>query len=152
MNGHKILILEETPKTPSIDFNRMTGELIMSGKSIPENSAKFYEPLMEWINDYILSPPATTNLRLNLEYFNTASSIWIVKMIRQLGRIDDPEKVLVIHVYINEEDVDSFDDGEINDIVNTLTEDLVKPSISVYVKVCITNDEGTPVKERIVYI
>ena len=39
----KNLFIEPTPKTPQIDLNHLTGELIFSGKSIPENAAKLYE-------------------------------------------------------------------------------------------------------------
>ena len=74
------ILIEGNRRNPHIDFNRYTGELILSGKSIPENAAKVYEPLLLWIEEYIQSPRPTTNLRLNLEYFNTATSIWLASM------------------------------------------------------------------------
>jgi hypothetical protein len=56
MKEFQNLILEQTPKTPQIDLNHLSGELIFSGKSIPENAAKVYEPLLNWVTDlhYIL--------------------------------------------------------------------------------------------------
>ena len=75
MNKLTNFSIDATTKTPQIDFNNFTGELILSGKSIPENAAKLYEPALEWINKYIINSKPVTNLRLNLEYFNTASSI-----------------------------------------------------------------------------
>ena len=35
----KNLFIEPTAKTPQVDLNYLTGELILSGKSIPENAA-----------------------------------------------------------------------------------------------------------------
>ncbi len=42
----KNIYIEATAKTPHIDLNPMTGELIFSGKSIPENPAKLYESIV----------------------------------------------------------------------------------------------------------
>ena len=75
------LFIEPTAKTPQIDLNPITGELILSGRSIPENAAKVYENILNWITEYAKSPRYTTNLRFNLEYFNTSSSIWLAKIV-----------------------------------------------------------------------
>jgi hypothetical protein len=56
--------LEPTPKTPQVDFNQITGELILSGRSIPENAAKLYEPILDWIKKYIVQARPITNLAL----------------------------------------------------------------------------------------
>jgi hypothetical protein len=39
------LIIEQTEKTPQIDLNRLTGDLLFYGRSIPENATKLYEPI-----------------------------------------------------------------------------------------------------------
>jgi len=79
MKEIKNIFQDSTEKAPQVDFNYLTGELILAGKSIPENATELYEPIYSWINDYIKNARPTTNLRLNLEYFNTASSIWLAK-------------------------------------------------------------------------
>jgi hypothetical protein len=43
MNKIKNIFIEGTAKSPQIDFNQLTGELILFGKSIPENAAKVYD-------------------------------------------------------------------------------------------------------------
>ena len=43
------LFIEQTQKTPQIELNQFTGNLIFSGKSIPENAAKVYEPVLNWV-------------------------------------------------------------------------------------------------------
>lgn len=73
MNELQCLIIEQTPKTPQIELNQLTGDLVFSGKSIPENPAKVYEPVLNWVTEYILKANQTTNLILDLQYFDTAS-------------------------------------------------------------------------------
>ena len=42
----KDLSLEGSTKTPTIDF-KSDGELLIKGRSIPENSIEFYKPLID---------------------------------------------------------------------------------------------------------
>jgi hypothetical protein len=100
MKDFQSLIIEETPKTPLIELNPITGDFIFSGRSIPENAAKVYEPILNWVSEYIQSARPTTNLRLNMEYFNTSSSLWLAKILKVLVRISDPDYVLIIHLYL----------------------------------------------------
>lgn len=66
--------LEGTPKSPRVDFNASTGQLIISGRSIPENAREFYRPLIDWIEQYGQNPKLNTVFDVCLEYFNTSSS------------------------------------------------------------------------------
>ena len=104
--------IESTVKTPQIDLNHLTGELIFSGKSIPENAAKIYEPVLTWIKQYALKAKPITNLRLNLEYFNTASMMWLSRILNILKKINDPEYILYVHLYMPVEEYDEMNDIE----------------------------------------
>jgi hypothetical protein len=53
MTEFKSLVIEGTPKTPQIELDPFTGDFIFSGKSIPENAAKVYEPVLKWVSEYI---------------------------------------------------------------------------------------------------
>ena len=64
---------EGSAKTPVVEFSS-NGELLLKGRSIPENSIEFYKPLIEWLESYSESPNSTTVLSVQLEYFNTSSS------------------------------------------------------------------------------
>jgi len=99
MKELKNMFIEQTEKTPLVDLNHMSGELILSGKSIPINAPRIFEPILDWVNEYIRNPKQTTNLRLNLEYFNTASSIWLAKIVKALTGISKPDSVLILHIY-----------------------------------------------------
>ena len=47
----KELVIKGEAKTPTINFNFLSGELLISGRSIPENSVEFYEPIISWLCD-----------------------------------------------------------------------------------------------------
>jgi hypothetical protein len=142
---------EPTDKTPMIDFNQMSGDLILSGRSIPENAAKIYEPLLAWTNDYVKNSCVITNLRLNLEYFNTATSIWISKIVKALCGIENPERILFIHVYFNIEDFESIEDVK-DDIIQFTNVLITNESLSVGYKIYGTDEDGKILKESMVFI
>lgn len=106
------LHLEGTPKTPSVKFTD-DGMLELSGKSIPENSVEFYQSLYDWIDQYAQQPKASTNIKVQLEYFNTSSSKCLLDVFRKLENIQKSgkSKVLVTWMY-EEEDEDMMEAGE----------------------------------------
>lgn len=146
------ILTEGTTKTPQIDFNQHTGELILSGKSIPENSARVYEPLLEWITDYLKSPCNITNLRLNLEYFNTSTSLWLAKMVSALSKINREDCILFIHMYFDIEDFDSMEVEDIKDTVIQLVDNIGEGKVSIGVKTHGTDTNGRILKESMIYI
>ena len=56
MKELKNLLVEATDKTPLIDLNFLSGELILSGRSIPINAPRIFEPVLEWVNEYTRNP------------------------------------------------------------------------------------------------
>jgi hypothetical protein len=148
----KSLYIEPTAKTPQVDLNHLTGELILSGKSIPENAALVYENVMKWVVEYIKSPRHTTNLRLNLEYFNTSSAIWLAKIVQALCTIKDSEDTLMIHLYFPIEDFDNMDVDDIKDELHPLIHLIGNPTVSLGIKIYGTDDKGEVLKEAMVLI
>jgi hypothetical protein len=152
MNELKNILKEATEKTPQVDFNFLTGELILAGKSIPENATGMYEPLFNWINEYVKVSRPTTNLRLNLEYFNTASSIWLAKIVKTLSRIENPDHVLFIHLYFGIEEFDNMDVEDIKDALVHIVDVIHNSNISIGIKIYGTDDNGAILKESMVLI
>ena len=152
MTELKKLFTESTPKTPQVDFNALTGDLILSGKSIPENATRIYEPILEWVRTYTQNPRNTTNLRLNLEYFNTATSIWLTKIVRTLGEIDDPEKILMVHLYFDIEDFDEMESEDLRDILQPITDIISQSKISIGAKLYGVDDKGKIIKKNTVLL
>jgi hypothetical protein len=147
------LFIEQTPKTPQIDLNQFTGNLIFSGKSIPENAAKVYEPVLNWVTQYVLKARPITNVRLDLEYFNTTSTIWLLKILKVLIRINEPDYVLILHFYLPIDEYDEMNDfDDIKDAFSPI-EDILHGTIpSIGIKLYWTDDKGVIVKDVLVFL
>jgi len=148
----KNIFIEPTVKSPQIDFNHLTGELILSGKSIPENAAELYESVLKWVLEYCKNPRHTTNIRFNLEYFNTSSSIWLAKIIKALCSIQDSEYILMVHLYFNIEDFDEMEADDIEVELQPIMHMIGDPTVSLGIKIYGTDDKGEILKESMVLI
>jgi hypothetical protein len=153
MNELKTLLIEGTAKTPQIELNEITGDLIFSGKSIPENAGKVYEPILKWATEYIKDPRPVTNIRLNLEYFNTSSLLWFTKILKALIQINVPDYVLIVNLYMSVEEFEDIED--FNDIKDTFLpiSNITQSQIScIGIKLFGTDDNGEILKETIVFM
>jgi len=148
----KSYFVEPTVKTPQIDLNHLTGELIFSGRSIPENAADLYENVLKWVLVYIKNPRHTTNLRFNLEYFNTSSSIWLAKIVKALSSIQESEYTLLIHLYFNIEEYDNMEVEDLKDALSPIIDMIGTPGLSMGIKIYGTDETGEILKESIVLI
>jgi len=145
------LIIGKTPKTPQIELKYASGELSITGRSLPENASRLYEPVLEWVNKYIIQPQPVTNLRLNVEYFNTSSSLWISKIIKTLTRIYNPDYRLIVHIYIPLEEYDDMKlSADVRDSFNPIT-DILQDSIpEVSLKLYATDDTSRVIRDALV--
>lgn len=144
------LYVESSKRTPEIDFNNFTGELILSGQSIPENAYNIYNDLYNWTLEYCKKPVKKTNFRLYLEYFNTSSSIWIAKIVRALSSATIEDYSLILHLYFNIEEIEDLDSEDIKDMIHPIVDTKNLPNINLCIKICgVSND--TIIKETTVF-
>jgi len=106
------IIIEGTPKTPSISFKYDQGLFEIKGRSIPENSIEFYKPIVDWLEKYALSPQKKTEVNIQLEYFNTSSSKCILDVFKKLEAIYKADNEVVINWCYEEDDEDMLEAGE----------------------------------------
>jgi len=106
------IIIEGTPKTPSIRFDAREGIFEIKGRSIPENSVEFYKPLNEWLDLYMQGPLDKTVVNIRLEYFNTSSSKCILDVFKRLEAIHRSKHDVEINWYYEEDDEDMLEAGE----------------------------------------
>lgn len=108
----KTIIREATEKTPAIHFDESNGLISIKGKSIPEHTNEFYKALQEWIEEYGKNPQPKTNVEIQLEYYNTASSKSLMEIFRKLEAIHKDGNDMVINWYYEDDDEDMFETGE----------------------------------------
>jgi hypothetical protein len=106
------IIIEGTPKTPSIRFDSAKGIFEIKGRSIPENSVEFYKPLIDWLEAYKATPLAKTVVSIRLEYFNTSSSKCILDVFKKLEAIHKTRNEVEVDWYYEEDDEDMLEAGE----------------------------------------
>jgi hypothetical protein len=148
----KSIYIEPAARTPLVDFNNLSGELIISGKSIPENASKVYEKLLNWVTEYSNNPRPLTNLRLNLEYFNTASSLWLAKIVKTLTSINNIEFTLIVHLYFPIEDFDDMEGEDLEEALSPFINMIGIPTINLGIKIYGTDENDKVIKESMVLI
>jgi len=70
-----IFTRERSKSTPWIHFDPQKNHLQIKGESYPENSAKFYAPMLEWLDVYLSNlQEQKVHVDIELIYFNSSSS------------------------------------------------------------------------------
>ena len=105
------ILLLATEKTPGINFKK-NGELEISGKSIPEDAEDFFAPALKWLERYINNPAPTTELSINLEYFNIASSKRILFILYKLNDLVGKNRDVKVKWIYDDNDEDMFEVGQ----------------------------------------
>jgi len=118
--------IDGTPKTPTIKFNGDTGELVIRGRSIPENSIDFYKPLIDWLDKYSAVAGDEVVLKMELEYFNTSSSKCILDIFKKLEAIKKNGKNVTVKWHYEEDDEDMLEAGEDYDAIIDVTFEMIK--------------------------
>lgn len=76
--------IEDTKTTPLIDIQ--PGKILIKGRSIPEDSAAFYNPVLEACKEYTGSPVAETEILIHLDYVNSGSKKFLTNILTILEK------------------------------------------------------------------
>jgi hypothetical protein len=106
------ILLDGSAKTPTVHFDSSTGLLELRGRSIPENSIEFYRPLIDWIDQYARNPQPSTQMRIQLEYFNTSSSKCILDLFKKLEAVRNSGHEVQVLWHYELDDEDMLEAGE----------------------------------------
>jgi hypothetical protein len=87
---------EQTDDSPEVILDQEGRRFEISGKSLPEDVVDFYQPVLNWLNQYRKSPNPRTEFSFRLIYFNTASSKLILDILMILEEMaEEGHEVLV---------------------------------------------------------
>jgi hypothetical protein len=100
------LEIQSTPTTLGIILDPVSHQLNFSGISYPTNPITFFQPVVDWVENYLLqSENAQVTINLHLSYFNTSSSTYLFRI---MELFDTTHKkygnVRVLWYYEDEED------------------------------------------------
>jgi SiaC family regulatory phosphoprotein len=106
------LLIAPTDHTPGVEFNAQTGKLKLTGRSLPENAIEFYDPLFDWLDNYIAIAPNQTELHVDLDYLNSISQKMIVEILKNTKKVESSGKVISVNWYYDEEDEKMMEEGK----------------------------------------
>lgn len=99
-----------TRNTPAVLLDAKKGVFKLYGRSSPENSIQFYDPLKEVISNKIEGD--RFDVRIKMEYFNTSSSKCIYDLLKEIKALQRKGKDVIVRWYYEEDDEDMLEAGE----------------------------------------
>jgi len=101
----KNLEIEATQYTPQITLDN-GGFITLVGESYPEDTIKFYAPMLSWVKKYFDTNAAElTIVNIELSYFNSSSSKLFFDFFNILDLNRDEHKIKVNWIYDEENEV-----------------------------------------------
>jgi hypothetical protein len=98
----KTLKIEGSIDSPEIILDSKNSTFSISGRSLPEDGAKFYAPVFSWLNQYQKEPNLHTEFVFNFDYMNSSSYKLIQEILKIIGNIHGAKIIW----YFDEEDED----------------------------------------------
>ncbi|MCQ2374604.1 MAG: DUF1987 domain-containing protein [Salinivirgaceae bacterium] len=115
----EVIKIVGTDDTPSVTLDVANEIFEISGRSLPEDVAMFYKPILDWLDRYADEATGSTVFNFKLVYFNTASSKMILDILLKLEEIHESGKEVLIKWYYPDDDEDMEEAGEeYSDIVD----------------------------------
>ena len=104
--------IQGTEDTPKIILDSENEIMEISGRSLPEDVSAFYEPVLNWLNEYAENPNKKTIFNFKLTYFNTASSKLLLDILMKLEEMHENGNDVLIRWHYPEDDEDMEEAGE----------------------------------------
>ena len=112
--------------TPSVFLDESKGILIIEGNSTPEDTVKFYQPVIDWLIAYPLSPFPLLTLQFKLNYYNTASSLLLLRVMQRADDLVPDGFSVKIEWHYKEDDEEMLDAGYMfQDAISKTTIDFI---------------------------
>ena len=101
-----------TEDTPTVILDSENEILEISGRSLPEDVATFYDPILNWLDEYSQNANEKTVFNFKLVYFNTASSKLLLDILMKLEEMQEAGKDVKVVWHYPEDDEDMQEAGE----------------------------------------
>ena len=80
----KIIHTQETNTTPQVILDSEKGLISFKGKIVTVDCDSLFKPIFNWLNNYIISPCSQTQINIQLDYFNTISTKYLIILFRKI--------------------------------------------------------------------
>lgn len=107
------LHLDASQYTPEITLDAAKGDISLRGKSYPENTFEFYQPVMEWMEHYFAGETAErTTVTMEIIYFNSSSSKLFFDFFDLLEEASQAGKTVAVNWVYDAENESALEAGE----------------------------------------
>ena len=101
----KKLVLDETKQSPKVELDPENGIFAISGNSFPNNSFRFYLPVLEWLDEYVKQPNKQTHFSFRISYQNSSSIKMFTEIIKKFETLHlAGHEVSVVWFYLENDD------------------------------------------------
>ena len=108
----EVIKIKGTDDTPNVILDPENEVFELSGRSLPEDVSSFYEPVLNWLDEYAQNSNGKTVFSFKLVYFNTASSKLILDILMKLEEMYENGHDVLVKWYYPEDDEDMQEAGE----------------------------------------
>ncbi|WP_299456040.1 DUF1987 domain-containing protein [uncultured Microscilla sp.] len=109
----KSLFIESTPYTPKVWLDTETNIFEISGESYSDDTVAFFEPIMEWLQEFLTKNTQPIEFNFCMNYLNTGTSKRFVMIISILEDYYKSSKVWTeVNWFVHTDDADIMTIGE----------------------------------------
>lgn len=115
------LLIEPTDFSPKVVFDAAKNFFEISGESRPENTSKFYLPVLQWLEQYqqilywekdTFGASAQHIFEFKFDYFNSTSAKFIMDILLQIDRMAQDGSNVKAKWHYDKRDEDMKESGE----------------------------------------
>ena len=102
-----------SPTSKTLSVNCENGLIELKGCSIANDPRSFFNPIMNWVKEYIKHPAELTEVICKFDYIDTASFKHLFTILQELVIINKDSNKVVVKWYYYYEDPEILELGEI---------------------------------------
>jgi hypothetical protein len=76
----------------------------ISGRSIPEDALAFYQPVIQWLQNYLVNPEKQTMVSFRIEYINSGSNRFVFTILKLFDECYKKGSDITVNWYYEEDD------------------------------------------------
>lgn len=106
------LFIGKEKNTPEIIFDPANEHFEISGRCFPENSKKYFKPVLEWFDAFIPEADKSIEFTFGFYYISSSSIISVLELIKRFDLLKDRGHQVTINWKYDEDDEDIRKIGE----------------------------------------
>lgn len=106
------LLIGSSVEDGAVSLKYSSGELVFEGRFMPENTKEYFEPIAQWVSNYISNPQPKTELIFKLDYFNTSFSKKLLDLMSSFEELKESGKDVSAQWFYKKNDDDLLEAGK----------------------------------------